>query len=824
MNRDLRDSDWYTVPGDEARPLLVDSAKQARIMSDVIQENPWPSPAFDLYDYAYGDGPQNMRAASAFYYRAIERGIFDNECEWMMQEKYDGWYVIWDGARLLKKSGQPLQSRRTTFECVQTWENILSDMAPSLPIVGEVHAGRGRVRSIWKGLRESHEANPKFRMYLTLFDIPFATLYTNRQRYQRLCALFVTGPGPGYGIDVAPCIVVRTAAEASRAFRSIVYNEGDPHTRIDEHDRLVMAEGVVLRMAGANYRPGVTRTMLKLKPIALVCVTPHPDTPLLADPYLETEGSREDTDKVKRMADDEADARDRQSVCCTRVLSNTGEWTHATHQNIRKRILQDGASYTNGLAGSTSGVRGSVLPRSVAVSFAPREAGYAVEGTLRLFPSCDRFVAYHRNTMGLFDPYRTTAGVPIYAWCHLYEVCVNSTSLLIDAATKPRLRLSNTILYIAGDTDVHPTPGTLRSAVRKAVPVTRMKDGFKSIYPQERDWWPTPLHGNEWPWFQGERLAPYMFTQEFTRGYLSHPPQPPDHAGEPALADKPSLPRIQKLWVMLLLLSFRSGSADTDTDPVWLAVNSARTKQKWSWALLDAAMPTLWGDAGRAMLDTALREMVDVVAVVVAIYTTVCTGVYTKNKYQGSVTTETQAGLLALRRGKSDVSGVEWIRKLNECMDTGGHLAVAFRQIHKKGEGAIRVLDYIGDNPKKSIYNIAVRPGPARLRIDGMRECFEREGTLGEVLGRLHTYSLLGTYECGILDRIGSVVGVREASHSGRRFGAAAKALGHPAELTETRLRRQAPGGTDIIALLTSLKTIHLKTPTAGIDRGVVFV
>ena len=305
-NVDIKDTDWSAVPGpsvaDPGHLHLISEAEQGAIMNDTILDR-WPRPCFLLPSYMYNNGKANgnMRASSAFLFRAIERGIFKNGPMWAIQEKYDGWYTVWDGARLLKKSGQPLQIKESQpdgkgkrYPIVDVWERWLSEVAPGIPLAGEVHAGRGHFRFLGEHLSAVLSESEPAQVYFTVFDIPFMTHHTSSKRMERIQSLFNSAPPGGCAtIRLAPSRAVTTQDEAMRAYRSIVYNlnapDQDPWATIAPLDRHVMAEGVILRMAEALYRPGVSRAIIKLKAIALVCVKPTAGLPLPPDPYQNAE-------------------------------------------------------------------------------------------------------------------------------------------------------------------------------------------------------------------------------------------------------------------------------------------------------------------------------------------------------------------------------------------------------------------------------------------------------------------------------------------------------------------------------------------------------
>jgi hypothetical protein len=721
-NRDLVTRDWSRLP-----PVLPATDAPLISLEDqrIIMTGPlplWADPRFDVYSVRYGRSP-TMRGASAFLHRAIERGIFKGNLDWVVQEKYDGWYVIWDGARLLKKSGEPLQrkanrKKHIRYTVVDTWEQYLSKAVPGIPVSGEMHAGRGNLRFLGSHLKDGKV------LYLTLFDIPFLSAYTYLARIQRLRALLdkVTDPGT---ISVAPYAIVKTMEHAMHVYKSIVYNTetaGFPWERryINPNDKHVMAEGVILRMAAAPYTTGVTRTMIKLKAIALVCAKPLAGVPLPPDPYTYVDGDANadgtnDPDFVladsslrtdigqEEILDDMISQRQHHSVCSTRVIakpeSAVRNWTSATHRRIRSRIHSCGASYTNGLTGHESGVHGAVLPRAITVSFRPLLLGYPVIGTLKFFPSCDQFIRTHRDEMGLFDPYRTNAVSPIYAWCHLYEACMGwnvSTQepMLASAQKRPRTKLAETVLYIAGKTDVHKDPSVKRSAARKAIQVRKsggLRHGFLPRYPSEPGWW--PFAANEW--IGAEAILPYTFAERvpdnIRQNMLPRKKKTQDIAAGSSRDDakhtyKESSTNDGELLLMLMIFS-----------PEFAADFVAKTRQKTQWndrSLLQSFLVSVYNnDSNKQILLDNLRSMVDLVSVAIAVYKTTSSPVYTRNRLKGSVNTKTQAGLLALKNELTDFNGQLYIAKWNKLFEHDGIFTTAFKMANLSLRGENRKIE-----------------------------------------------------------------------------------------------------------------------------------
>jgi hypothetical protein len=797
-NKDTKDTDWSVVPVDDGRvgdlpDLLIKEEHQKAIMQEAIQQR-WAYPCFPLYSYMYNNGKinGNMRASSAFLYRAIERGIFKNNTAWTIQEKYDGWYAVWDGARLLKKSGQPLQIKETIkggkrYPIVDVWEKWLSEVAPGIPLAGEVHAGRGHFRFIGDHLSQPiREASEPVQVYFTVFDIPFMTKYTCSVRMNRIRSLFASPRGGCSSIRLAPYQEVTTQEEAARVYRSIVYNMNAPGQNewetIANTDKYVMAEGVILRMCAACYRPGVSRAIIKLKAIALVCVRPSAGVPLPPDPYQNAEkevGDSRDDEKNdddyfpsdttmridlgdEKFADDLLTSRQYHSVCSTRVMAtDEGDairnWTKATHRRMRSRILSCGSSYANGLTGDRSGVSGSILPRSTTVSFRPLLTGYPVVGTLRFFPSSDRYIREHRDRMGLFDPHRTNAVNSIYAWCHLYEVCMgwnlSSGEAMLESATKPngRTRLAETVLYIAGSTDVDPRSNTLRTEPRKAIAVQTLTNGFKPIYPIASEWWPSGMMAPG-VWVAGETMFPYTFVRDrenvpvlapLVRDRLRSGGTKRSAGGRADL--HPYVPQTHiSIGLILLLMIFDKGF-DTEM------LEAAREKEQQpegrranvyppldSPAALELRTTQLFNPDLRRSVYTGLRRMIDIVSVAIAVYQTSSNAIYTRNMYNGSVNTRVQAGLLALRN-QNDRRGLEYIGRWNALVGKDGHIAVAFKTVHrqiKKSELKTRLVTKV-----KGLWQDRRNP------LD--------PNYFSETLGAMRDYLMTDTYEGEIMNEIG---------------------------------------------------------------------
>lgn len=85
---------------------------------------------------------------------------------WLVQEKLDGWRVVWTGSEFVTRGGNVL-------EVPDEW---LKGM-PDFPLDGELFAGRGKFYQIQALIRDGFSG-----LKFMVFDAPSALVYQKRQR------------------------------------------------------------------------------------------------------------------------------------------------------------------------------------------------------------------------------------------------------------------------------------------------------------------------------------------------------------------------------------------------------------------------------------------------------------------------------------------------------------------------------------------------------------------------------------------------------------------------------------------------------------------
>lgn len=475
MNPDLRDRHWGHRPDPHAPPCghRLITRSDAEILGRMRSpEQMVREPVLDVHAYMHCDrGCGPARAASAFYYRALERGLFDNDCAFAIQEKYDGDLVMWDGARLLQKSGMPLKGRWLERLREHTKELLLR--AAGVALVGELHVGRGRrrfLRTVLAGHPVS-EGGVELHPRIDVFDVLGLAQTTYEDRLAALRGLRLNGPHVG----VAHTATVATMAEAAAAFKGIVYTNHE-----------TMAEGVILRRMDSVYRTGVTRAMIKIKPIVLLAAVPTMK-PHIPDPFhMDVDGAEED-----------GNAGDAFAICSAPLSAPrpTFQASRLQTADLRQRIMTRGGYARSGLVSNELPLNAPMGLRSIRIACAPSDPNRTMQATLRFFKSCDQFEAEHR-AMGLYDIYSVGPRAPIHAWAHMYELATGWARLgggRYGSCLRPDApgRLTETVLYIAGHSDLalkryrHTRP-------RRAIPVEegRPLSGIRRLYPDGADWWP----------------------------------------------------------------------------------------------------------------------------------------------------------------------------------------------------------------------------------------------------------------------------------------------------------------------------------------------
>jgi len=159
---------------------------------------------------------------------------------WLVSEKLDGVRALWDGRRLVFRSGLPIVAPQ--------W---FVSRLPAQPLDGELWLGRGRFEEGAGTVRHAVALDAPWRaLRYMVFDLPGAE-GAFAQRAARLAELC-----RAQRFDALQAVAQRTLvdrAALARWFDEVVRGGG---------------EGLVLHRADALWRPGRSEAVLKLKPVA----------------------------------------------------------------------------------------------------------------------------------------------------------------------------------------------------------------------------------------------------------------------------------------------------------------------------------------------------------------------------------------------------------------------------------------------------------------------------------------------------------------------------------------------------------------------------
>lgn len=156
-----------------------------------------------------------------------------------VSEKLDGVRAYWDGRRLITRGGRLIRAP----------EWFVAGL-PSVPLDGELWAGRGRFEQLSGTVRQIQPDQAAWReVRYMVFDLPAMTApFGERLReLQRLA-----GSVPDDHLELVVQERVADAAALNERLRSVVAAGG---------------EGLVLHRDAACYRPGRSADLLKLKPL-----------------------------------------------------------------------------------------------------------------------------------------------------------------------------------------------------------------------------------------------------------------------------------------------------------------------------------------------------------------------------------------------------------------------------------------------------------------------------------------------------------------------------------------------------------------------------
>jgi len=158
---------------------------------------------------------------------------------WLVSEKYDGVRALWDGHVLRFRSGLPVHA--------PAW--FLARL-PATPLDGELWLGRGSFEALSGNVRKTQPVDAEWRaLRYMVFDLPGAG-GVFAQRAARIEALVRSLAWPQLQA-VAQAPLADRAALAQR-LADVVQGGG---------------EGLMLHRADADWRPGRSDALLKLKPV-----------------------------------------------------------------------------------------------------------------------------------------------------------------------------------------------------------------------------------------------------------------------------------------------------------------------------------------------------------------------------------------------------------------------------------------------------------------------------------------------------------------------------------------------------------------------------
>lgn len=160
----------------------------------------------------------------------------ENLTGWVMSEKYDGVRAIWDGKRLLSRSGKIINAPKW-------W---LANF-PDFSIDGELWSARGEFEKITSIVNDLHPSDEWIKIKFMIFDLPDQ----NGDLFDRLGVLdrFLKN-NPNKNIKIIEQIPI-SSNEAAFKFLDEVTSGG--------------GEGIVVRNPKSKYESGRSKNILKLK-------------------------------------------------------------------------------------------------------------------------------------------------------------------------------------------------------------------------------------------------------------------------------------------------------------------------------------------------------------------------------------------------------------------------------------------------------------------------------------------------------------------------------------------------------------------------------
>ena len=217
-----------TSPSIERRALLL--ALGTLALSRHAAALPWAVTGSDTASALRAELPLAPQLAAVYAGQVDPARCF-------VSEKYDGVRAIWDGRVLRHRSGRVVSAPASFIAAL-----------PAAPLDGELWLGRGRFETLSARVRRVEPDAHEWRdIRYMVFDTPVARL-PFAARLERLAALARELRAP---VELAPQWRVADRAELQHAFVRTVAGHG---------------EGLMLHVADADYTPGRSEALLKMKP------------------------------------------------------------------------------------------------------------------------------------------------------------------------------------------------------------------------------------------------------------------------------------------------------------------------------------------------------------------------------------------------------------------------------------------------------------------------------------------------------------------------------------------------------------------------------
>lgn len=160
-----------------------------------------------------------------------------NLSDYWVSEKYDGVRAVWDGRRLLSRSGNVLAA--------PDW--FIAGL-PAVVLDGELWSGRGQFAGTVSIVRKQHPHDGWRRIRFMVFDLP-AHPGTFRERLARLQMLATENESPFW--QVVQQVPVASHQDLQQLFDKTIANGG---------------EGLMLRRKDSYHHSGRSEDLLKYKP------------------------------------------------------------------------------------------------------------------------------------------------------------------------------------------------------------------------------------------------------------------------------------------------------------------------------------------------------------------------------------------------------------------------------------------------------------------------------------------------------------------------------------------------------------------------------